>query len=189
MSKVFEFEQTSIPSQYSINLKDNVGILWVDSRSADMYRVMFSAIADTLKIYQDKTLARIGMSMKDDKGHFKLGAVLNYRKPEEGSEDDSGNWYLELTFYPEDMTDLDKEIDNHSDTFVRCAAQEAQTICYGRFRNVGYMYNMFNIAIDTLTSFMDANASETDELEVNLRGVFTASVAVENGNNLSSTGE
>lgn len=178
---VFEFEQTSIPSQYSINLKDNYGLLWVDSRTADFYRVLFSAIADTLKIYQDKNLARIGMTMKDDKGNFKFGAILNYKKPEEGSEDDSGNWYLEFTFDAEDMVDIDKEIDNHSDTFVRCATQEAQIITYGRFRDVNCMYNMFNTAIDTLIGFMDANVTETDELEVTLRGVFTATAAVENG--------
>jgi hypothetical protein len=184
--KTFEFDQTSIPSQYSINLKDNTGIIWVDSRSADLYRTLFSAIADTLKIYQDKNLARIGMIMKDDKGNFKFGAVLNYTKPEEGSEEDSGNWYLEFTFYPEDMINLDREIDNHSDTFVRCAAQETQTICYGRFRNIGYMYSMFGIAIDTLISFLDTNASETEEVEVCLRGVFTASVAVEGGKKIMS---
>jgi hypothetical protein len=184
--KSFEFNQTSIPSQYSIDLKDNTGIMWVDSRTGDMFRVLFSAIADTLKIYQDKNTARIGMSLKDDKGNFKFGAILNYNKPEEGSEEDSGNWYLELTFDAEDMTDLDREIDNHSDAFVRCAAYEAENICYGKFRNIGFMYSMFNIAIDTLIKFLDVNASETEEVEVSLRGVFTASVAVENGNKVFS---
>ena len=86
MAKTFEFENTSIPSQYSINLKDNFGILWVDSRTADMFRTMFSAIADTLKFNQSKDAKRIGMSMKDDKGNFKLGAILNFKKPEEDSE-------------------------------------------------------------------------------------------------------
>jgi len=57
MSKTFEFEQTSIPSQFSINLKDNFGMLWVDTRSADLYRTLFSAIADTLKHNQFKRLA------------------------------------------------------------------------------------------------------------------------------------
>jgi hypothetical protein len=84
------------------------------------------------------------------------------------------------------MTDLDREIDNHSDTFVRCAAHEAESICYGRFRNIGYMYSMFNTAIDTLASFLDTNASEIEEVEVSLRGVFTASIAVESGKKVMS---
>lgn len=184
--KQFEFEQTSIPSQFSINLKDNYSILWVDSRTADLYRTLFTAIADVLKHNQSKDAGKIGMSMKDDKGHFKFGAILTFKKPEEGSEEDSGNWYLEFTFDSNDMTDLMVDVDNHSDVFVRCAAEEANNICYGRFRSTEVMYQVFNCAIDTLIQFLDANASETEEVEVNLRGIFTASVAVEDGEKIMS---
>ena len=85
----FEFEKTSIPSQFGINLHDNFGMAWVDSRTADIYRVLFTSIADTLKYHEAKDAKRIGMSIKDDKGHMKLGAILNFRAPEEGSEEDS----------------------------------------------------------------------------------------------------
>lgn len=185
-NKTFEFEQTSIPSQFSINLKDNFGILWVDSRSADLYRTLFTTIADVLKYNQSKDAKRIGFSMKDEKGHFKLGAILNYKAPEEGSEEDSGNWYLEFTFDAEDMTDLSLELDNHSDVFVRCASMEAQSICYGRFRNTEIMYSIFDCAIDTLKQFLDTYASDSEEVDVNLRGIFTASVAIEDGEKVMS---
>ena len=185
-NKEFEFEQTSIPSQLSINLKDNFAMLWLDTRSADLYRVIFTAIADVLKHNQSKDAKRIGFVMKDDKGHFKFGAVLNYREPDAESEEDSGNWYLEFTFDPEDMDDLSVELDNHSDIFVRCASLEAQNICYGRFRNVEIMYNMFNCAIDTLVQFLDTQASESEIVDVRLRGIFTASVAIEEGKKIMS---
>ena len=181
-----EFEKSSIPSELSINLRDNFSMTWVDSRSADLYRVLFASIADTLKINQKKEYSRIGMSMKDDKGNFKLGAILNFRKPEEGAEEDTGNWYLEMTFYPEDMTNLDLEVDNHSDIFVRCAANEANTIAYARFRSVDIMYNMFNCVIDTLTTFLDQYAREGEEYSVQLQGIFTASVAIEDGKKIMS---
>ena len=181
MSKQFDFTQTSIPSQFSINLLDNHGMSWMDTRTVDIYRVLFTAIADVLKIHQDKTKSRIGFSMKDDKGIFKLGMILNYRKPEEGEEEDSGNWYLEATFDPEDMVNLDAEYDNHSDEFVICSNQEAFTIASARFTTTEYMYIVYNTVIDTLVNFLDVNASEDDEVEVTLRGVFTASVVVENG--------
>ena len=161
-------------------------MLWVDTRSADLYRTLFSAIADTLKHNQSKEAGRIGMIMKDDKGHFKLGAILTYKKPEEDSEEDTGNWYLEFTLDPEDMTDLALEIDNHSDVFIRCAAEEANNICYGRFRSTEIMYNIFNCAIDTLVQFLDVNATEADDVDVNLRGIFTASVAIEGGKKVMS---
>ena len=185
-TKPFEFEQTSIPSQYSINLKDNFGILWVDSRTADLYRTLFATIADVLKYNQSKDAKRIGMTMKDDKGHFKFGAILTFKEPEADSEEDSGNWYLEFTLNPEDMTDLAVDVDNHSDVFVRCAAEEANNICYGRFRSTEIMYNVFNCAIDTLVQFLDVNATETEVVDVTLRGIFTASVAIEDGKKVMS---
>lgn len=179
--KTFEFEKTSIPSQFSINMKDNYGHIWVDERTADLYRVLFATITDVLKFNQSKEHSRIGFILKDDKGNFKFGAVLNYNKPEEGSEEDSGNWYLEFTFDSADMIDLDVELDNHSDVFVRSAANQAMSICYGKFRTTEMMYNTFNCAIDTLIEFLDTNASEVEEMSVNLRGIFTASVAIEDG--------
>lgn len=181
MAKTFEFEQTSIPSQYSINLYDNFGMMWVDSRTSDLYRILLDSIAETLKFNQAKDVSRIGMSMLDDKGNFKFGAILNYKKPEEGSDEDSGNWYLEFTFYKEDMEDIDISVDNHSDIFIKCASQSAYQIIRGRFRSTDVMYNVFNTAIDTLTEFLDTNATETEEVEVVLPSIFTASVAIENG--------
>ena len=182
----FEFEKTSIPSEYSINLKDNFGILWVDSKTADFYRTMFTAIADVLKYNQSKDLKRIGFSMKDDKGNFKLGAILTFKEPEEGSEEDSGNYYLEFTLNAEDMIELNLEVDNHSDVFTSCASTEANNICSGRFRSVEIMHNMFTTAVDTLVQFLDTNSTEGEEVTVKLPGIFTASVAIEDGEKIMS---
>lgn len=181
-----EFEMTSIPSQLSINLKDNYSIIWLDSRSADFYRTLFAAIADVLKYNQNKDNKRIGMSMKDAKGHFKLGAILTFKQADSDAEEDTGNWYLEFTFNQEDMTDLSAELDNHSDIFVRCASHEANEICYGRFRSTEIMNNMFICAIDTLIEYLDTNAVETDVVSVRLNGIFTASVAIEDGQKVMS---
>lgn len=181
----FEFDKTSIPSQFGINLHDNFGMAWVDSRTADMYRVLFTSIADTLKYHEAKDAKRIGMSIKDDKGHMKLGAILNFRAPEEGSDEDSGNWYLEMTFDPEDMKDLDVDVDNHTEVFVTCASKNAYDIANGRFRTTEMMFDVFNTAIDTLKDYLDQNV-DMGEVEVTLRGIFTASAAVEDGKKIMS---
>lgn len=186
MSKKFEFTQTSIPSQFSINLLDNYTMSWMDTRTPDIFRTLFTAVVDVLKLHRSKNKSRIGFSMKDDKGNFRFGAILNYRKPDEGEEDDSGNWYLEFTFNPEDMIDLVEEYDNHSDEFIMCAQEEAMVIASARFNNTEFMYKIFNTVIDTLVDFLDVNAIDGDEVEVTMRGVFTASVVVENGNKVMS---
>ena len=186
MSKQFEFAQTSIPGQFSINLMDRYYYGWMDVRTSDLYRAMFTAIADILKSKQDKNKSRIGFILKDDKGVFKLGAVLNYRKPDEGEEDDSGNWYLEFTLYPEDMGEMDYECDSHSGEFLMCAQHEVYTIVGGTFKQPEFMHNIFNTAIDTLVDWLDANATESDVVEVVMRSTFTAAVAVENGKKVMS---
>ncbi len=177
---------TSIPSQLGINLHDNYGMIWNETRSADIYRVLFQSIADTLKFHETKDAKRIGMSIKDDKGHMKLGAILNYIEPEEGSEDDSGNWYLEMTFNPEDMKDLDVDIDNHTEIFIQCAAKNLFEIASGRFRSTEIMFNVFTTAIDTLVDYLNTTVEANGEAEVSLMGVFTASAAIEDGQKIIS---
>ena len=187
MSKQFELNQTSIPSQYSINCKEKYFFGWVDTRTEDLYRTLFTSIATALKDTQkEKKMNRVGFNMLDAKGIFKLGAILSFHKPDVAEEEDSGNWFLEFTLYEEDMTDLDKELDNHSGSFVAVAANIAYTIAHARFGSTEYMYSLFDEAINTLVDFLDTNASEDDEVEVYIKGVFTASVAVENGKKVMS---
>lgn len=181
MSKEFIFNQTSIPGQFSVNLLEKYKMNWADTNTANIFRVMFTAIADILKSKQDKNVPRIGFSMKDDKGNFKLGAIMTYRKPDAEEEEDSGNWYLEMTFDPEDMVDLDKEIDNHTSEFTVVSNDEAHRIAGARFNKVEYIHIIFGCIVDTIIDFLDANASEAEDVSVTLNGVFTASVAIENG--------
>lgn len=181
MSKEFIFNQTSIPGQFSVNMIEKYKMNWADTNTATIFRVMFTSIADILKSKQDKNVPRTGFSMKDDKGNFKLGAIMTYRKPDAEEEEDSGNWYLEMTFDPEDMVDIDKEIDNHTSEFTVVANDEAFRIAGARFNQVKYIHIIFGCIVDTIIDFLDANASESEDVSVTLNGVFTASVAIENG--------
>lgn len=175
--KQFELGNTSIPSQFSVNLKNNYGMIWLDSRTSDFYRVVLGTMADCCRLYQSKANSRIGLTLKDDKGNFIFGTILSFQKPETESEDDSGNWYLEFTLNPDDMVDLDVDIDNHSREFIQTAALKCNDVMNGRFKNTELMYHMFIEAINTLTTFLDVNASEEEEVEVVLRAVFTATAA------------
>lgn len=181
MSKEFIFNQTSIPGQFSVNLLEKYKMNWADTNTATIFRVMFTAIADILKSKQDKNVTRTGFTMKDDKGNFKLGAIMTYRKPDAEEDDDSGNWYLEFTLDPEDMVDIDKEYDNHTFEFTVVANDEAHRIAGARFNDVKYIHIMFGCIVDTIVDFLDANVSESEDVSVTLNGVFTASAAIENG--------
>lgn len=177
MSKQFELGNTSIPSQFSVNLKNNYGLIWLDTRTGDFYRIVFGTFADCCRLYQSKANSRIGLTLKDDKGNFIFGTILSFQKPEEVSEDDSGNWYLEFTLNESDMVDLDVDIDNHSREFIQTASLKCYSVLNGKFKNTEVLYHMFIEAINTLVTFLDVNVTEEEEVEVVLRAVFTAIAA------------
>ena len=182
MSKTFNFSQSSVPGQYSINIRDRYMMNFTDGRSEPIFRTVFTAIADVLKIHQNKNKHKVGFILKDTKGVFKIGAIMTYKSPEEGEEDDSGNWYLEFTFDESDMVNLDDIHEAPSAEFTMCANKECYDIASCRFKDTVCMYNIVECVIDTIKEFLDANVEDNgEEVELVLNGVFTASAVVEDG--------
>lgn len=179
--KEFEFNETAISSELIYNLLEHHDMSWIHTRTPGLYRVIFFTIAEILKHYKSKSNPRVGFTLKDNNGNFKFGAILSYHAPEddEESDDDKGNYTLEFILKAEDMVDLDVVVDNHSDLFVACSGRKASEIMSGRFMSMEYCNILFCEAIDTLIKFMDANASESEEVSVVYKGVFTATVSVE----------
>lgn len=187
MSKNFDFDNTSIPTQMSIDVRDLCSGVWPDDRTRGFFHVLFKSIASYLKVYQTKSEGKVVFKLKDEKGEFKFGAMLVYQKPEEDSEEDSGNWYLEFTFNEEDIgDDVIKEIDNMSDVFYKIMGQHAYDIMSGSFRSSIFMNKLSVIAIDVLIKFLDMNAIDAEDVNVIFRGIFTASIAVEGGKKIMS---
>lgn len=181
--KEFEFANTNISSQFSMNVMEKFGFMWNPDRTPNLYRVVFYTMADILNVNKSKTNKRIGFTLKDVNGDFKFGAILSYNAPDDGDDEgeDSGNFTLEFTINPEDMNNLDLSYDNHSDLFNTCSTKWASHIMFARFGNFEYCNNLFCECIDTLITFLDTNASDSEEVTMNYKGVFTASVNVEGG--------
>ena len=83
--KLLEFDKTNLKDQFTINMKDNYNLSWFADRTHDIYRIFFTAIADTLKYHQSKNYKRIGLSIKTDNDVFRFGAILTFRKSDEGT--------------------------------------------------------------------------------------------------------
>lgn len=184
MSKTINFEESQIPAEYTLNLLEHYQLTWTNNRTAGIYRVVFTSIALMLKERKAKSTPKIGFILKDAAGKFRFGAIMSYHAPDDGTEntdDDKGNYTLEFTLNEADMKDMDVTIDNHSDMFVMVTEKTAQDVMYGRFKTMEFANNLFIEAIDTLVKYLDANAIEGDEFIVEYRGVFTASVTIENG--------
>lgn len=183
---VYQFEETSISSQYTCTLNENYGYLWIDKRTPDFYKLVFATMASYLKSVQDKSKKRSGVKIKDSNGNFKIGAILSYHEPDADCEDDAGNWYLEFTLNEDDMVDLDAEYDNHSDIYVMCISKVLNEIFNGTARSVEALNNMTIAAIDCLTTFLDTNADPDKKIMVELRGYFVACIEYDNGEKFMS---
>lgn len=183
MSKVFEFDQTSIPGQFPINLLNNRNIDTDPEYTSDFFRTVLYTIAYATKLQKDKTpkAKKVGFIFKTLKGEFVFGSILSFHKTSE--EDDSGNWYLEFTFDAEDMQDSDFGSigDNHSNEYYTALCGKLREIMNATPRSVNPMQLMTEEMFSTIKNFLDVNASETEEVELVMPGVFTASIVVEDG--------
>lgn len=183
----YEFMTSSIQSQLIQNLLDRYCYSITEDRSPAMFQIIFESFPEALALARrdNKKVPRIGLRIVDDKGNFKFGAILNYNAPEESNEDDHGSYYLEFTFYEEDMKDLDVEIDNHS-TYYTLALQNRANYNNARFTNINAAYDILDTIIDTLRSYLDLNAKDDEVVDLVFQGVFTASVGIEDGKKVFS---
>lgn len=183
MSKSIELAQSALPQEFSLNLSEHYQFNWVAASTPNFYRVFFFTIARILRQNKSKAAGKVGFILKGFNGEFKLGAIVTYHNPDEDNneDDDKGNFTLEFSLDEKDFENLDTVLDNHSDVFLVCASQQAQEIMNGRFVTNEYCNQLFIEAADTLIKFLDANATAEDEFELIYKGIFTASVAVENG--------
>ena len=187
-STKIDFNDSNISSEFRYNLMDHYAYKWNASITADWYRVVFFTIADVLKYKRVKSAPKTGFILKDDKGEFVFGAIMIYHSPddEDSSDDDKGNYTLEFTFDQNDMKDMDAIEDNHSDIFVTCLQKSLDSIIRARLLQSDFGNNIFMESIRTLKNYLDANAPETGEFSVELRGVFTGTVSVEGDKKLIS---
>lgn len=191
MSKetAINFKKSLIPELFATNIRENENTRWNELRTESFYVVVFTTFAKALAA---KRCGKhdTGFIFKDDKGNFKFGGILTYQNPEEGSEDDTGNFYLSFTDNSDDFKDFDPNylIDNHNNMFVDIAKTVALDVMHGRFQSVESMNLMFNTAIDTLYVYMDKNVNNEDDVhELTLDGIFTAIATIdENGNKIIS---
>ena len=114
------------------------------------------------------------------KGQFKIAAIMTYHKPTDGDED-KGNWSLEFTLNEEDLDNIETIHDNFNDAFFMVANKEVYNANNGRFKSSKHCTDLFCELIDVLVNYLDDNAKQDDVLEVEVPGVFVASVGVEKG--------
>lgn len=186
MSRQYEIKESKIPDNLANNLLDRHSIGIWPSACVGVYRVIFTTLAEVLKDQhkQNPGVHKMAASFNDENNRFIVGAILTYRAPDTDEEEDSGNYYLELTFDEEDFDGIEHVYNNNdkatSFMFDRVITHYMYHICNATITDIKYVNIIICTAIDTLREFLDVNANPDEEIEIVMRGVFTASVTVEN---------
>jgi len=174
---MFKFEETDIPMNFTnkVNAKE---LSWEPTDTADFYKVVMFAISDFLKRKKTKG-QEVGFAIRDINGVFKLGAIVGYEDPSD--EDSAGNWTYAFTFNEEDMKTCTVMYDIGDAAFQYVFAYDAQQEQRMKFDSYQQVYGCLIDSAECLYDFLDQNASETAEVELELEGFFIAKVTVENG--------
>ena len=75
MAKTFEFTECSVVSEFFTKMKDKYGMLIPDSMIAPIVRTVFRSFATMMKYNESKSVKKMGFSVRDDKGIFKIGVI------------------------------------------------------------------------------------------------------------------
>ena len=182
MAKTFEFTECSVVSEFFTKMKDKYGMLVPDAMIAPLVRTVFRSFATMMKYNESKNVKKMGFCVRDDKGLFKIGILLNYNPPEDEESEDVGNFVLSMTFDESDMESCDQLLDERIDTYnvilQTMLFSEVNTHCDDN----AAMHIVVSEIIDSIKDFLDQNSNDTTEdVELEMKSVFTAGVSIENG--------
>lgn len=174
------FKETSIPANYSMDLKVKAFMDWLPEDASKIYDTLIESISQFLgRVKSKDPNKKAALVVNDLKGNFKMAGILSLHENENKEMPD--NWNYVLTFDAEDISDATDIYYSNSTEFEICVGKVAWNLHGMRFIAPNYIHDMCIVAIDTLLKYLDENASEVEEKDVDLPGYFKASVSVEEG--------
>lgn len=173
--------ESSIPSSYTQSLK-GYGLDWDPTITDKIYDTIIFAMSDFLSMKKSKDV-KMAVAIKDLKGNTKLAGIVAYHPNE--NADMPGNWSYELTFDDEDLKDCNVFLASDNE-FQRMLTYSAASLHGMRFTDPMHIQTMVIVAVNCLISWLDVNAKENEEVELEMPGYFLAAVGVENGEKVMS---
>ena len=182
-----EFHQALIVNADSIGYTFDVN----DDRPERIVKSFFAGVSSYLSFRKvSKDDEAVALVISDVSGNFKFAAVVEYHSNTE-NPDEPGNWSYTMTFYEDDITDLEKVKkvnklligDKAFETVMNRAAYDVGGFV---FEHSNFMYDSCLLTIDTIIQVLDHEAIEGQVVDVEMPGYFTASVSVENGEKVFS---
>lgn len=173
--------ETAIPVNFT-QVFNNNGWDWDPSDTNKIFHMMVMSISECLALTKSKD-NKSAVAIKDLKGNLLLAGVVSYVPNE--NEDMPGNWNYVFTVDEEDIKEANV-IDSGDTKFQKVFATTAYNLYHLEFFGGIYIQTALEAAVNTLVQWLDVNASETEEVEVEEQGYFLASVVVEGGEKIIS---
>lgn len=178
MKKLME---TAVPVNFT-QVMNNHGWDWDPTDTNKIYDITFMAISDFLSLAKSKE-KKTALAIRDLKGNLLIAGVVTYHKNE--NENMPGNWSYEFTFSEEDLMDANIYISSETQ-FQKVFGTTAFNLFSVQFPGTTFVQAILEGAINTLTQWLDVNASESEDVSLEEPGYFVASVAVEKGEKVLS---
>lgn len=181
-----KFNESSLPELYSQVLLaggENKISMTVGAEDAyKIYEVMIASMSDFLKIVKNN--AKTAIAINDIKGNLILAGIVTYHENED-DKDMPGNYSYQFTTDAEDIKDaVIYSIDD--DRFIQITITTAHHLYGMVFEESRYINGLYVTAAETLLEWLDSNATEKEEVSIELPGYFVATVAVEEGEKVVS---
>ncbi len=182
-----EFHQAIIVNADSIGYTFDTN----DDRPERIVKVFFAGVSTYLSLRKvSKDDEATALVISDVSGNFKFAAIVEYHSNTE-NPDEPGNWSYTMTFYEDDITELEKvkkvnKLLIGDEAFKSVMSRAAYDVGGFVFEHENFMYDACLLIIDTIIQVLDHEAVEGQVVDVEMPGYFTASVSVENGEKVFS---
>lgn len=167
--------ETSIPEVFSTEYESMFGIGVSGEEVEIAYKAIFLATADFLRGVKKKK-AKSALSFIDVDGSFILAGVVEYN--ESDNKDAQDNWNFYFTFDEDDIKDASNKHDTNETAFHAIVTTRL-TENGLRPSDASYISPMISMVAAKLSSFLDENAKATEEVELDMPGIFTCVVKIE----------
>ena len=185
------YEESQLRQALVINA-DSIGYsLGEDDRPERLVKTFFAAVSSYLsKRKVTKADEAVALVIQDTSGIFKFAAIVEYI-PNLENPDEPGNWAYTMTFYEEDLKDLEarksvKKLLAGDEAFKSIMHKAGYDVGGINFKKDVFMYDACILVTDTILQILDREAIDGQVVDIEMPGYFKASVEVENGEKVFS---
>lgn len=175
------FNESTIPMIYSQKMQE-ADLDWDSTWTHKIYETFVTGISDFLAKAKSKN-NKVAVAVRDLKGNFMMGAIVGYH--ENDNDEMPGNWSYEFTFDESDLEGATVYLTTDTQ-FQQQLSRTAYKLHHIVFEMEIHIETLIELCVSILKQWLDMNAKDSEEINIEIPGYFLASVVIENGEKVMS---